>query len=308
VTILTATKMIFGKIMLRQLLLPVLKHFLRFYRPQYRKVCLFWPYNYVPIYTNTFKDPSCLPISLGPPKGISGPNLCFNQFMAEVMFPDIIAGEEQCHEPSYTMEVDTPSEEPNYQWKISSMTSSIENMNHHIMSLEEEVSRLNNVTDPILRKVLMSAVAATIKNNTDTFRSSRTRCFQSLLTRFRFGTIISQTQSEKRSITIDGEISTQYETTTTFIFYPASWLIKIGFKYGIEATTTNSKTGWKYSISPVQAVQNDSLIFRFCESGNVDAVRELFKNKEASVVDVNSTGWRPLHVSNIIYIIILIHV
>ncbi|QKX55267.1 uncharacterized protein TRUGW13939_02359 [Talaromyces rugulosus] len=217
--------------------------------------------------------PSCLPISLGPPK----------------------EGEEQCHEPSYTTELDTPSEEPNYQWKISSMTSSINNMNHHIMSLEEEVSRLNNVTDPFLRKVLMSAVAATIKNNSDTFRNSRTRCFQSLLTRFRFGTIISQTQSAKQSITINGESSMQYETTTTFILYPASWLIKIGFKYGIEATTTNSKAGWKYSISPVQAVQNDSLIFRFCESGNVDAVRELFKNKEASVVDVNSDGWRPLH-------------
>jgi hypothetical protein len=221
--------------------------------------------------------------------------------MTEVMFLDIIAGEEQCHESSYTIELNTPSEEPNYQWKISSMTSSIDNMNHHIMSLQEEMHRLNNITDPFLRKVFMSAVAETIKNNSNTVKNSKTRCFQSLLTRFRFGTIISQTQRAKQSITINGESLTQYETTTTFILYPASWLIKIGFKYGIEATTTNSKTGWKYSISSVQAVQNDSLIFRFCKSGNVDAVRELFKNKEASVVDVNSYGWRPLHVSDIIY-------
>lgn len=216
------------------------------------------------------------------------------------MFVDIIARDEQFHESSHIME-DTLREESNYQCKISSMTSSIDNMDHHIMSLQEEMRRLNNITNPFFREILVSALAETIKKNSNTSKNSKkTRDFHNSLTRFKFGTIISQTQKVRHSITIDDESSTQYKTTTSLIFYPASWLMKIGLTYGMEATATNSKSGWKYSILPVRAVQNDSLIFRFCESGNVDAVRELFKRGEASVMDINADGWRPLHVSNII--------
>jgi hypothetical protein len=230
------------------------------------------------------------------------PTVHLNQFMTEVMFLDVLARDEPFHEPTRIME-DTPSEESSYQWKVSSMASTINNMDQHIMSLQEEMRRLNNITNPFLREVLVSAVAGTIKNNSTAFKknSKKSRRFHNSLTRFRFGTIISQTQTVKHSMTIDDENSTQYETKTSFIFYPASWLMSIGFKYGIEATATNSNTGWQFHILSVRAVQDDSLIFRFCESGNVDAVRELFEGGHASVVDINSDGWRPLHVSNIIY-------
>jgi hypothetical protein len=49
----------------------------------------------------------------------------------------------------------------------------------------------------------------------------------------------------------------------------------------------------------LQAVRDDSPIFRFCKSGIVGAVCE-FLRKDASVKNINSNGWGPLHVSNII--------
>jgi hypothetical protein len=64
----------------------------------------------------------------------------------------------------------------------------------------------------------------------------------------------------------------------------------------MKIAAIHSQQGWKYSISSIRAVPDNSLIFRFCESGNLEGVLELFKRREASVQDVDSCGQTPLHV------------
>ncbi|KAH8700436.1 hypothetical protein BGW36DRAFT_425259 [Talaromyces proteolyticus] len=186
--------------------------------------------------------------------------------------------------------------QPEYQWRFSSRSSSINNIDNHIKSLEEELGRLKeNISNPILREVVVSGVAEAV-NNHEAFRSLQTtRSFHTSYYRTRFGIIVYRTRVIKQLRTTFNESVVQYKTTTSFIFQPASWLIRLGLKYGIEATSVNSRTGWQYSISPVRAVRDDALIFQFCKTGNVDAVSELFKRGDASVLDVDSKGWRPLH-------------
>lgn len=60
----------------------------------------------------------------------------------------------------------------------------------------------------------------------------------------------------------------------------------------------NHHSTWQYSISPVCVRPDDSLIFRFCELGNTEAVRELFIRGEASLHDINTDGMTLLHVSS----------
>ncbi len=43
----------------------------------------------------------------------------------------------------------------------------------------------------------------------------------------------------------------------------------------------------------------ESLIFEFCSSGNVDGVRSLLSRGEASPFDTDPEGWTPLHVSRL---------
>jgi hypothetical protein len=173
-------------------------------------------------------------------------------------------------------------------------------MEHHLNALEEELRRIKgNIASPLVKTVLVSGVTQAVKNNPQMLRSSQgTESFQVSYYDTRFGRIISRTQVDRETIRAvnEGESCTHYKTTTTFIFHPASWLIRIGFKYGLEAMITNTRAGWQYNILPVRSVPDDALIFEFCKLGNVDAVRELFRRGDASVLDVDSDGWRPLHV------------
>lgn len=89
----------------------------------------------------------------------------------------------------------------------------------------------------------------------------------------------------------------KFEITTSFIFYPASWLARIGFHYGVEASLHDSTAGWRFNFSPVRAVPDDSLIFELCGMGEVSAVELLLQRGDASIRDTNSKGWTPLHVS-----------
>lgn len=188
-----------------------------------------------------------------------------------------------------------------YHWNVSSMASSIDNIDSHIKSLEEELRRVNrSISNPWVRNVLVSGVTRAVRCHSETFRSSETtKSFESSSYETSFGKIVSQTRVTKLSVMIGSDTSTRYETTTSFIFHPSSWLIGIGINYGMSVS---SRTGWKFSISPVRAVDDNSFIFRFCKTGNVDAVRELFgsERRAASVLDVDSRGWRPLHVSNML--------
>ena len=84
---------------------------------------------------------------------------------------------------------------------------------------------------------------------------------------------------------------------TSFVYYPSWWLSKLGFKKGVEISLSSSTKGWQCSLNPFRAVPDDSLIFDFCKTGNIDAVQRLILRGDASVQDTSSKGWTPLHVS-----------
>lgn len=99
--------------------------------------------------------------------------------------------------------------------------------------------------------------------------------------------------AEKSSITAG-----KLEVITSFIFYPASWLSRVGLRYGTEANLQWSPTaGWKFNVSAVKAVPENSLIFDFCREGNIQGVMKLFERGDASMKDTSPKGWTPLHVS-----------
>jgi hypothetical protein len=90
----------------------------------------------------------------------------------------------------------------------------------------------------------------------------------------------------------------QLEVITSFIFYPASWLSRVGLKYGAEANLQWSPmAGWKFNVATVRAVPENSYIFDFCREGNVKAVMRLIERGDASLEDTSPKGWTPLHVS-----------
>lgn len=121
--------------------------------------------------------------------------------------------------------------------------------------------------------------------------------FQSVPYKTFFGTVYCRTEIVQRRVAIDNEIAEQRETRRSMVFYPASWLRRLGMRYGLNAMASYRLGSWKYGLRPVYAVPDNSLIFRFCETGNVEAVREMFLSGEASIYDTNSWGWSLLHVS-----------
>ncbi|RYP62973.1 hypothetical protein DL771_009500 [Monosporascus sp. 5C6A] len=73
------------------------------------------------------------------------------------------------------------------------------------------------------------------------------------------------------------------EVVTSFIFYPASWLTRIGLGYGTEANLNYSATGgWKFNITPVRAVSENALIFDLCRRGETQAVKLMLERGDAS--------------------------
>lgn len=94
-----------------------------------------------------------------------------------------------------------------------------------------------------------------------------------------------------------GHICDLMEHETLFIYHPAPWSLRICFHFGISAIVTKAAQGCKYGIQTFRAVPDDSSIFEFCRKGNLDGVRSLLVGKDASVQDLDSEGWTPLHVS-----------
>ncbi|EEA25824.1 hypothetical protein PMAA_069170 [Talaromyces marneffei ATCC 18224] len=185
-----------------------------------------------------------------------------------------------------------------YRWDLTSITSDIDDMEHHLNALEKELHRIkSNIENPLVKSVLISGVTQAVQSNSQTLRSSQgMESFQVSYYDTSFGRIISRTRIDRNTMRAveDGEICTHYRTTTSFIFHPASRLIRMGLKSGLEAMTTSSRAGWRYNIVPVRSIPDDALVFEFCSQGNVDAVRELFQRGDASVLDVDSDGWMPL--------------
>jgi hypothetical protein len=90
----------------------------------------------------------------------------------------------------------------------------------------------------------------------------------------------------------------EIEIETHFNFYPASWLMWWGLRYGFRVTLVREGTAWRNSLQTFHAVPDKALIFEFCEQGNVMAVKSLLASGQASPWDTNSKGWTPLHVSS----------
>ena len=87
------------------------------------------------------------------------------------------------------------------------------------------------------------------------------------------------------------------ETEIAFRFYPASWIVNLGFSYGLTAYVIQSSQNWEHAMKTFRPVPDNSKIFEFCKIGNIIGVQYLLSKKLASPWDTNSTGWTPLHVS-----------
>ena len=121
-------------------------------------------------------------------------------------------------------------------------------------------------------------------------------CHSTSATGTLFGTVWVRTTTLKIS-TRSRSAGDNLDIITSFIFYPAQWLTKIGMNRGMEANLSSSRSGFKFNFNTVYAVPDDSLIFKFCQTGNLKAVRLLISEGNASVRDTSSKGWTPLHVS-----------
>jgi len=93
-------------------------------------------------------------------------------------------------------------------------------------------------------------------------------------------------------------VQDQFENETSYTVSPATWLIRLGIHHGPRLRCLSSSTqGWKNTLETICPVLDDALIFDFCATGNVPAVRRLLSGGHASVRDTNSRGYTPLHVS-----------
>ena len=104
---------------------------------------------------------------------------------------------------------------------------------------------------------------------------------------------LKETDVETRSFLDD-----EYEHESSFTVFPAAWLVRLGFKYGLHLSLVKSSIrGWKQTLSTSCHVPDDALVFEFCKQGNVAGVRSLLLRGDASVRDVDSQGQTPLFVS-----------
>ena len=130
--------------------------------------------------------------------------------------------------------------------------------------------------------------------------TQRVRCRKAYIAQIRtvFGIVIIQSAVFKETGYSKAQvIDSSVQIETSFSLHPSDWLVSCGLKYGLRATFVQSAVGWKYNLSPIRAVSNESLIFSFCSDGNVAAIQTLFSRGEASPYDTDSNGWTPLHVS-----------
>ncbi|KAL4881847.1 hypothetical protein BJY04DRAFT_217916 [Aspergillus karnatakaensis] len=106
-----------------------------------------------------------------------------------------------------------------------------------------------------------------------------------------FGTVYSRRKASFR------EGSRAEETTTWVAFRPAPWLRRLGLNYGVNATYYVHPSVWQFTLQPFRTVSDNSIVFSFCQDGNIGAVSRLIERGEASVYDTDSTGWSPLHIA-----------
>ena len=89
----------------------------------------------------------------------------------------------------------------------------------------------------------------------------------------------------------------QREEETSYTLIPAQWLVRLGIRVGLDFRIRSSSIqGWQFSLKALCPVPDHALIFQYSKAGNIDAVRILLLNGLASVHDINSYGYNPLHV------------
>ena len=95
-----------------------------------------------------------------------------------------------------------------------------------------------------------------------------------------------------------GHTEGTYVSETIYVVRPATWLLRLGFSYGIRLSSIDSTQGWRQTLEPFRPVPDNALIFTLCEDGNIVGVRNLIVQGRASIRDTDSSGWSPLHVSD----------
>lgn len=121
-----------------------------------------------------------------------------------------------------------------------------------------------------------------------------------------FGTIWIYSIKRQLRTSINGDQSLKvedqdhiYECESSFKVFPAPWLLKLGFSYGYNISTSSSSyQGWTSRLRPFTLVPDDALLFEVCKLGDLAAVRSLFSRNLASVKDTSSRGLTALHVSS----------
>jgi hypothetical protein len=181
---------------------------------------------------------------------------------------------------------------PNYSREISTRDSLLfaECIEDQIPDLERDISA------PAVEQPSVAAAmgrAHTVHKDIVTINQT----IHSTPSRTLFGIIYYRTQVTHSRIMIAGEAAEQTETKKTLVFHPASWFRRLGMRYGFNAVASYQQGCWQCNLRPVHVVPDDALIFRFCELGNIEAVREMITRGDASIYDTDSRGWSLLHVS-----------
>lgn len=173
----------------------------------------------------------------------------------------------------------------------------------------------SHITNPYMRSGFKRALELAIKQTQDGFgqdrgchfklKKSTTRQWFNLISRSSnttktlFGDItIQANEYATRIFTAQGYEELQHlaQNSIRVIFRPATWLVRFGLAYELQLGLIRSVQTWKTTFQVFQPVPDDSPIFAFCWSGNIEGVQKLLTTKRASVWDTNSCGWTPLHV------------
>ncbi|KAI9744997.1 MAG: hypothetical protein M1835_002634, partial [Candelina submexicana] len=91
----------------------------------------------------------------------------------------------------------------------------------------------------------------------------------------------------------ESDLDDQQEVEVSVTVHPNRWL----FSRGFSISYSHYGQGWIPNIRFRQfnLISEESLIFSFCSSGNIDGVRLLLARGEASPFDTDGEGWTPLH-------------
>jgi len=92
------------------------------------------------------------------------------------------------------------------------------------------------------------------------------------------------------------------EYNSTCRIYPSWWLVKLGLNRGFDLVVSKATQGWQHTLKVFYPVPDNSMIFDFVRTGNIEGVKALLANGKASVWDINSREETPLHVNFLIFL------